>query len=87
MSQPAVDSETEVLGQAEPYSCGNERCFCCGTAHRCEPTSYPATLGETWTCPECGEQYLAFSPHETYPADHLILKHLPRDAIGWRLLS
>lgn len=71
----------------EQQSCGNDRCFCCGTVHRCEPTRRAASPGDTWVCPECTETWEAFSPHEVYPAGHIVLKHLPADALGWRATS
>lgn len=30
----------------------------------CEPTYYPASLDETWDCPNCGKHYTAYDPKD-----------------------
>lgn len=47
----------------------------------CEPGTYPASLDETWTCPECGKNYRAFDVHAE--SRDQITRHVPPGTLGW----
>ena len=51
-------------------------------SHVCEPPSWPDSLDEVWTCPECGQCYLAARLVDE-PSLRGIRGHVP-DTLGWR---
>lgn len=61
--------------------CGDPGCWCCGDPHVCEPPRYPDDINETWKCPECGVDYIAF-PASDEP-EVARLPGIDPDRLGW----
>ena len=55
----------------------------CAGRHQCEPETYPESLDEEWTCPECGTFHRAFDVHAETPVGSATLRHVPIGTFGW----
>ena len=56
----------------------------CRGRHVCEPPAWPTSLDETWTCPECSRDYVAFQPEVSHHVPARAKQWLPSDTLGWR---
>ena len=52
--------------------------------HLCEPTTMPTALGQTWICPDCGQEHEAFDVHEAGHLPAAIKARTPAGTLGWR---
>lgn len=61
------------------------------TPHRashlaCEPTTWPTSLDNRWTCPECGAEHRAFDIHTEFAGVEMhaaLLRKVPKGTLGW----
>lgn len=52
--------------------------------HLCEPTTMPTALGQTWTCPACGQEHEAFDVLADEHLPEIVKASTPAGTLGWR---
>lgn len=68
-------------------ACERDKCLCCGRGHWCEPESMPTALGQTWTCPNCGQEHEAFDVLGAEHVPDMVKRRTPAGTIGWRSVA